>query len=162
MGLICRGHLQFPLLRHFSPIHSFALAFLQLFLPLSFPLIVLFLSPPSFQHSLGQLQISIHFNHHRPRFPSFKAVQPFLFCLLPFPLEFSQQLRQRLLLQPFQSAQSLFLHRAFLRALLQPLRRHLIFLWLQVIHLSLQSLFLLGLPTSLLLLTLALQLHFLP
>ena len=141
LRLICLGHLQFPLRRHFTPNHSFVLASLpQLFLPLSFPLSILLLSPPSFQRFLGSLQISIHFNHHRQRSHTFLAVQPFLLCLLPFPLVFSQQLRRRQLLRPFQSKQFLFLHQASLLPFL--LRRHLIFLWLQEIYLSLQSLLL--------------------
>ena len=72
MDLICRGHLQFPLPRHFRPTHSFELATPpQRFLPLSFPLTVLLFSPPSFQRFLGSPQISIHFGHHRLRFQTF-------------------------------------------------------------------------------------------
>ena len=144
LGFIFQGHLQFPLPRHFSPTNCFVLASPpQLFLPLSFPpFILLFL--PSFQRFLGPLQIFIHFNHHRLRFRTFSAVQPILLWFLPFPLEFSQQLRQRLILQPFQSTQFLSLHRAF--PLPFPLRRHLIFLWLQEIYPGLQFLFLPELP----------------
>ena len=148
LGFIFQGHLQFPLPRHFSPTNCFVLASPpQLFLPLSFPpFILLFL--PSFQRFQVPLQIFIHFNHHRLRSRTFSAVQPILLWFLPFPLESSQQLRQRLLLQPFQSTQFPFLHQVYLQPFL--LRRHLIFLLLREILLDLQFLFLPELPPLLL------------